>query len=80
VRQLKHSRLNSNTLVRRISVTPSSCTVCWASSAGRLERFACLPSPWTFDDFDFTTQPSVDKKLMTELGTLRFLEDATNCS
>jgi len=43
-----------------------------------LERFACLPSPWTLEDFDFSAQPSVDKKLMTELGTLRFLEDATN--
>ena len=43
-----------------------------------LERFACLPSPWTLEDFDFSAQPSVDKKLMGELGTLRFLEDATN--
>ncbi len=43
-----------------------------------LERFACLPSPWTLDDFDFSAQPSVDKKLVTELGTLRFLEEATN--
>ena len=43
-----------------------------------LERFACLPSPWTLEDFDFSAQPSVDKKLMNELGTLRFLEDATN--
>jgi DNA replication protein DnaC len=43
-----------------------------------LERFACLPSPWTLDDFDFSAQPSVDKKLMSELATLRFLEDATN--
>jgi len=43
-----------------------------------LERFACLPSPWTLDDFDFSAQPSVDKKLMNELGTLRFLDDATN--
>jgi DNA replication protein DnaC len=43
-----------------------------------LERFACLPSPWTLEDFDFTAQPSVDKKLMGELATLRFLEDATN--
>ena len=34
-----------------------------------LERFACLPSPWTLDDFDFSAQPSVDKKLMSELGT-----------
>jgi DNA replication protein DnaC len=43
-----------------------------------LERFACLPSPWTLEDFDFSAQPSVDKKLMSELGTLRFLDDATN--
>ena len=43
-----------------------------------LERFACLPSPWTLDDFDFSAQPSVDKKLINELGTLRFLDDATN--
>ena len=43
-----------------------------------LERFACLPSPWTLEDFDFTAQPSVDRKLVTELATLRFLEDATN--
>ena len=43
-----------------------------------LERFACLPSPWTLEDFDFSAQPSVDKKLMNELGTLRFLDDATN--
>ena len=43
-----------------------------------LERFACLPAPWTLGDFDFSAQPSVDKKLMAELATLRFLEDATN--
>jgi len=43
-----------------------------------LERFASLPSPWRLADFDFSAQPSVDKKLVSELGTLRFLEDATN--
>jgi DNA replication protein DnaC len=43
-----------------------------------LERFASLPSPWRLSDFDFSAQPSVDKKLVSELGTLRFLEDATN--
>lgn len=41
-------------------------------------RFASLPSPWRLADFDFSAQPSVDKKLVSELGTLRFLEDATN--
>ena len=54
-----------------------SITTAWRRRAG-LERFACLPSTWTLDDFDFSAQPSVDKKLMTELRTLRFLEDATN--
>ena len=43
-----------------------------------LERFACLPAPWRLGDFDFSAQPSVDKKLVDELETLRFLEDATN--
>lgn len=43
-----------------------------------LARFACLPAPWQLTDFDFDAQPSVDRKLVAELGTLRFLEDATN--
>ena len=43
-----------------------------------LERFASLPSPFTLSDFDFSAQPSVDEKLVRELGTLRFVEDATN--
>jgi len=43
-----------------------------------LERFASLPSPWRLDDFDFDAQPAVDATLVNELGTLQFLEDATN--
>lgn len=43
-----------------------------------LARFACLPAPWRISDFDFDAQPSVDRKLVAELSTLRFLEDATN--
>jgi DNA replication protein DnaC len=43
-----------------------------------LARFACLPAPWTIADFDFDAQPAVDRKLVEELATLRFLEDATN--
>jgi len=43
-----------------------------------LERFASLPSPWRLGDFDFDAQPSVDRKMVDELATLRFLEDATN--
>jgi DNA replication protein DnaC len=46
--------------------------------AGRL-RFACLPEPWTLADFDFAAQPGVDEKLVRDLATLRFLDDATNC-
>jgi hypothetical protein len=34
-----------------------------------LERVACLPSPWTLGDIDFSAQPSIDKKLMDELAT-----------
>jgi DNA replication protein DnaC len=43
-----------------------------------LERFASLPSAWRLSDFDFDAQPSVDRKTVDELATLRFLEDATN--
>ena len=43
-----------------------------------LTRFAGLPSPLRISDFDFEAQPSVDAKLVHELETLRFLEDATN--
>jgi DNA replication protein DnaC len=43
-----------------------------------LARLASLPSPFTLADFDFSAQPSVDKKLIDELATLRFVEDATN--
>jgi DNA replication protein DnaC len=43
-----------------------------------LARFASLPSPFTLEDFDFSAQPSVDKKIIDDLATLRFTEDATN--
>jgi len=45
--------------------------------AGRL-RFASLPTPATLDDFDFDAQPAVDRQLIAELGTCRYLETATN--
>lgn len=45
--------------------------------AGRL-RFACLPHPWSLDEFDFAAQPGVDEKLVRELAALRFLDDAGN--
>jgi DNA replication protein DnaC len=43
-----------------------------------LARVACLPAPWRISDFDFDAQPSLDRKLVRELETLRFLGDATN--
>jgi DNA replication protein DnaC len=43
-----------------------------------LERFASLPAPWRLADFDFEAQPSVERALVNELASLRFLEDATN--
>lgn len=48
-----------------------------ARRLGRL-RFACLPSSWTLDDYDFGAQPGVDEKLIRELASLRFLDDASN--
>lgn len=45
--------------------------------ASRL-RFACLPAAWTLDEFDFAAQPGVDEKLIRELASLRFLDDAGN--
>jgi len=43
-----------------------------------LERFGRLPAPWRLDDFDFDAQPAVDRAMVHELATLRFLDDATN--
>jgi DNA replication protein DnaC len=45
--------------------------------AGRL-RFACLPTPATLDDFDYDAAPGIDRQLITELSTCRYLESATN--
>jgi len=45
--------------------------------AGRL-RFASIPTPATLEDFDYDAQPGVDRNLLNELGTCRYLETATN--
>lgn len=45
--------------------------------AGRL-RFASLPTPATLADFDFDAAPDIDKKLVDELATCRYLDTATN--
>src|SRR5437868_6309606 len=43
--------------------------------AARL-RFASFPAPWRLADFDFDAQPGVDRALVTDLATLRFVEEA----
>jgi DNA replication protein DnaC len=43
-----------------------------------LARFACLPAPWRLSDFDYSAQPAVDRALIEDLATLRFLDDAAN--
>ena len=43
-----------------------------------LLRFASLPAPYAIEDFDFSAQPGVDEKLVRELASLRFLDDAGN--
>jgi DNA replication protein DnaC len=53
-------------------------TAAYARRQASLARFACLPAPWQLGDFDFDAQPSVDPRLVAELATLRFLDDATN--
>jgi DNA replication protein DnaC len=45
--------------------------------AGRL-RFACLPTPATLADFDYDAAAGVDRRLVEELGTCRYLDTATN--
>jgi DNA replication protein DnaC len=45
--------------------------------AGRL-RFASLPTPATLEGFDVDAAAGVDRKLIDELATCRYLESATN--
>jgi DNA replication protein DnaC len=72
---IKAKLTNSEFLERLLSVEVDAVDERRRAS---LTRFASLPSPFTLADFDFSAQPSVDKKLINELGTLRFVEDATN--
>ncbi|MGW1947584.1 ATP-binding protein [Streptomyces sp. NPDC001940] len=52
------------------------CPVCRLRVTGL--RRACVPEPWTLNNFDFAAQPGVDEKLIRDLATLRFLDDASN--
>jgi DNA replication protein DnaC len=44
---------------------------------GRL-RFAKLPARKTIEQFDFSAQPSLDRRMVEDLATLRFIEDKAN--
>ena len=44
---------------------------------GRL-RFASFPTHKTLEQFDFDAQPSLDRRLVDELATLRFVEEHAN--
>jgi DNA replication protein DnaC len=44
---------------------------------GRL-RFAKLPARKTLDQFDFSAQPNLDRRLVEDLATLRFIEERSN--
>jgi DNA replication protein DnaC len=45
--------------------------------AARL-RLAGFPAPWRITDFDFDAQPKLDRKLITDLATTRFVDEAAN--
>ncbi|MFI5083307.1 MAG: ATP-binding protein, partial [Streptosporangiales bacterium] len=70
------SNLSHTAFLERLLAVEVTATT--ARRQASLARFACLPAPWQISDFDFDAQPSVDRKLVTELGTLRFPGDATN--
>jgi len=69
--QLSHTAFLERLLALEVTATE-------ARRQASLARFACLPAPWQMSDFDFDAQPSIDRKLVHELATLRFLDDATN--
>ena len=41
-------------------------------------RFAAFPAPWRLEDFDFDAQPAIDRALVAELATLRFIAEHAN--
>ena len=42
-------------------------------------RFSKLPAHKTLEQFDFTAQPTLDRRLVEDLATLRFVEEKSNC-
>jgi DNA replication protein DnaC len=49
-----------------------------ANSIETRTRLSGLPTRKTLDDFDYSQQPGIDKTVITELRTLRFLHNAEN--
>jgi DNA replication protein DnaC len=52
-----------------------------ASEQRRLDgrmRFAKLPAHKTLEQFDFDAQPTLDRRLVEDLATLRFVEEKAN--
>ena len=77
--ELDHARagqLSHTTFLERLLAL--EVTAAEARRQASLARFACLPAPWQISDFDFDAQPAADRKLIAELASLRFLDDATN--
>ena len=53
-----------------------------ASEQRRLDgrmRFSKLPAHKTLEQFDFDAQPTLDRRLVEDLATLRFVEEKSNC-
>lgn len=40
--------------------------------------FASLPAPWTLDELDYDASPTLDRALINDLASLRFLDQASN--
>ena len=76
IEDAKAMKLGPTALLERLLAIEVSATE--QRRRASLERFASLPAPWRLEDFDFSAQPSVDESLVNELGTLSFLDDATN--
>jgi len=62
-------KLGHTAMLERLSASRSRRR---ATSTREPREFASLPAPWRLSDFDFDAQPSVDRSLVNELGTLRF--------
>ncbi|HEX5924823.1 MAG TPA: ATP-binding protein, partial [Baekduia sp.] len=41
-------------------------------------RFAKLPARKTLEQFDWTAQPNLDRRMVEDLATLRFIEEKAN--